>query len=173
MHTYLGIDPSLTSTGIVLLSSNTRPTEIALCPTTRKYRLSWFYSEVEKLLWGRRVTYAAIEGPSYGSVGRGSDLDQLRGALRLLLELRNIPYVIPAPKEVKKFGAGLGGATKPQMVRAANADGCASDLDDICDAWHLARLAEGVYLGRSPKPTRASAQVVHNLITRVAEHASL
>ena len=164
-YRYLGIDPSLTSPGIVLLRPNDRPIEIALKPPSRDRRLAWLHRAAGDIIikYGTPA-FAVLEGPSLGSVGRTSDLGMAYGIFRLLMEQMHIPHVIASPKEIKKFGAGRGGATKAAMVETAVADGCSSVQEDICDAWHMARLAQGIHEGRSPKLTRASDQVVYNLL---------
>ncbi len=165
--TYLGIDASIQSTGIVLLRMESKPVEILLKPPKKKSHLPWIYSQLVGLIKLYAPTLAALEGASYGSLGLVFDLGEVYGISKLALELNSVPYILPSPKEVKKFGSGSGSATKLAMIAAAQKEGCVSAQNDICDAWHLARLARSVHEGTSVKATRASEEVVSNMLSKV------
>jgi Holliday junction resolvasome RuvABC endonuclease subunit len=165
--TYLGVDPSISSTGIVLLRYPNEPVETVISVPKGKARLAYIFSNLVHLVRDKTITMAVMEGPSYNSVGRTSDLGEIYGLVKLVFQLHQIPYAVASPKELKKFGSGSGSASKDKMILAATADGCSSVQNDICDAWHAARLAQGIAEGHSPKKSRASDDVVFNMLRKV------
>ena len=138
---YVGIDPSLRSTGLSLLG----PKQIlAYCVRPKSMngaqRLVFHRNMLRALL--EECTYACIEGPSLGSTNRADDLGQLRGVLLVELADKNIPCLVIPPTTLKKFGAGSGAASKQLMIESAQElSGLENLNDDEADAFWLAYLA--------------------------------
>ena len=147
----LGIDPSLTSTGCVVLDASGQPKLLKAIVTKPGQfendldRLLYIKNAVVKICKTFNVMTACMEGLSYGSTG--SSLFQLGGLNYLLREAfhdMGIPYTIIQPKQLKKFAAGNGNANKLKMVDAVNTRwGQSLQLKhhDIADAFALAMNA--------------------------------
>jgi Holliday junction resolvasome RuvABC endonuclease subunit len=150
-RTYVGIDPSLTSTGVAgLIGEVCFPRILRTSKTLRgvprlieiRGMLHEFLSEM--FLFGK-VIQAAVEGPSLGSTNRADDLGQLRGIILTLLADRKIPTIVVPPTSVKKF-AGYGGARKDYMIAAAEERWPKTMFqEDTADAAWLAAVAKGMH----------------------------
>jgi len=172
---YLGIDPSLNSTGIALLvvSNNeiirntTRCQPDKTLSTFERTCLIRDYAHVyiketlkniDPLLTADDCKGACIEGASYNSVGKHDELGQLRGALKLWLHDDFVDAVQVAPTRLKKFATGYGGANKEDMVKAATTQGWILNAkdDDQADAAHLVTIA---YMLKTPSAVRTRKQL--------------
>ncbi len=113
---YLGLDLSLTSTGVCLLTSPYRVRTFTIKTGALRgvARLAAIKAELTRVLTepGSFYTLAAIEGYSFGSIHRLADLGELSGMVRVLLHEHNVPFVIVPPKSAKKFLTGKGDADK-------------------------------------------------------------
>lgn len=120
---YLGLDLSLTSTGVcVLADSKTADTFTLSSPKNMKGadRLVWVtdaLSEIVERYGGSPMfTLAAIEGYAYGvTAGRIFQLGELGGVIRVWLRTHDIQFVVPNIKHVKKFTGASANATKTEM----------------------------------------------------------
>lgn len=165
---FLGIDQSLRSTGVALIdASGALSYQGTINPVKLKgvERLAYIRRGLEEALnsvGAKQVTYAAIEGYSYGSVGTLFELGEVGAVVRLVLHDNRVPFVIAAPTQLKRFVSGDGQATKDRM-RAAVADtwGITIVQDDECDAFGLAQLARSYALDTGT--TRAQLEVVRKL----------
>jgi Holliday junction resolvasome RuvABC endonuclease subunit len=107
------------------------------------------------------VSFAALEGYSYDSVGRVFELGEVGGVLKVLLHERNIEYVVVPPALLKKFATGNASASKEDMVDAAKQRGCAAADDNQADAFFLAHVARAYIRGGAPR--RCELEVLHAL----------
>ncbi len=173
MHTsrsrfYLGIDPSLTSTGLVIIGQD---------------RLHIHRIQPRKLRGVERLAYieddviggvhalggswfAAIEGPSLHSTNRADDLGQLRGVLLMFLHRKKIPTLIVPPTTLKKYGTTRGNASKTKMIEAAERDANRKMQSDEADAYWLAHLCwayHGTTYERPTVLTRAQVEVLSGI----------
>lgn len=67
---------------------------------------------------------------------------------------------IVSPKQLKKYLAGSGDATKQQMKQAAVKLGCPSTQEDICDAYSAALLGKDLLSGANSPGTRKSMEII-------------
>ena len=174
---YIGIDPSLTSTGLVIIGQNHPHTQLIQPKELRGVsRLDYILSAVEEALLtcmgdGLCELYAAIEGPALHAVNRADDLGQVRGILLLHLYRSHVSTLTIAPTSLKKFATGNGQANKDKMISTA-----ATELDrelsnDEADAYWLARVAESYY-GEVFHLTRAQREVLHGIRKPKAKKSS-
>ena len=143
---FLGIDPSLTSTGIAVIING--DCNIGLHKPPKEYskgilRLAWHVDKLNEVIETFKPIFAAIEGPSYDSVGKHEELGQLRGVLMLTLHRAGLRYVVVPPSTLKKYGARNGAASKEKMIRAAAERWPGKTFtDDTADAAWAAHLAK-------------------------------
>lgn len=143
---YLGIDQSLNSTGVALYAPLVdKPVELTVIQPAGLRdgpRLALIRSQLARILEGRRITQAAMEAYSYGSVGKVFELGEVGGVIKCLLAELKVPLVTAAPTQLKKFVAKNSSADKAQMSAATKVKwGLTIVQDDMCDAYGLARLA--------------------------------
>jgi crossover junction endodeoxyribonuclease RuvC len=167
MSTYLGLDPSLTGTGICLIDDSGR---------TRTYRLETVRTDKlrgpGRLLTIRRAleeflierpALVAVESYAYGAVGRVFQLGELGGVLRVAIFEAGIPYVEVAPVQLKKYATGQPGAEKSAVIAAAeSALGATVADDNQADAFFLASIASSLSVD-DKSLTLAQRQVILRL----------
>jgi crossover junction endodeoxyribonuclease RuvC len=129
----LGIDPSLTSTGVAVIDGaalirartfriQTAPPKRAKGDKTpptlaeRRARLRDIRGAVLDWAFTGATALTVIEGPSYSSAGAGTwDRAWLWGSLVDALHARDIPVALAPPKTVKLWATGRGDAGKTAM----------------------------------------------------------
>ena len=165
---FLGIDQSLTSTGVALIGNAGAPLEL-LCIKPKALRgvqrLAYIRDGLRDLLKGKEITQAAREGYSYGSVGTGRvfELGEIGGVLDLMLHDLRIPSIAIPPTSLKLAITGSGAASKDKVRQSVfKRFGWDIDQDDKCDAYSLAQVAM-LYTTKKWR-TRTEADVVMKLI---------
>lgn len=163
----VGLDLSLTSTGVARLTLDTLTGEVAGTSTDavgwsldsdatveqRARRIRDLAGDITRSVAGvlAHVDLVVVEGPSFGSNRPGaSELHGLRWAVLARLAAHEVPIVVVAPKTLKLYGAGDGNAPKTTVVQAVRrhygdrfdiplrkADG----REDIADAIVLVAMA--------------------------------
>jgi crossover junction endodeoxyribonuclease RuvC len=176
----IGIDPSLTSTGIVVL----RDGKVELAETTKnrpdlgtiervKLIRERIASIIENLINEEKTEWQApdlivIEGFSYGSKGR-SVFDiaylgwRIREDLERLKEQDNIPWLEVPPSQLKKFATGQGNANKEIILQQVYKRwGVEFSDNNQADAYVLAQIGRA-YLGDTEGLTAFQQEVIANL----------
>ncbi len=166
MSIYVGIDQSLTKTGVCILSPRGEKLKLIRTPRAMRgvARLVNIRDNVRSVIepYQNNVTLAAVEGPSLGSINHADDLGQVRGVVQVVLMDLGVEPILVAPSSLKLFVAAKGDATKEQMIAAtARTWDVVIPQDDVCDAHGLARFAEEYHEGRST--LRHQIKAVHNL----------
>lgn len=117
--TVLGLDLSLTSTGIALITADQPPTTRRLTPPAKlrdHHRLNWLLDNIANT--AGRTNLVVVEGPSYASTGRGQ---HERAGLWWLtthhLWAAGIPTAIAPPAALKRYATGRGNAGKDDVLR--------------------------------------------------------
>lgn len=134
----IGLDASLTSTGVALPSGAT----VIWSPKERGVeRLAEFRSLLEDVMFD--IDLVVIE--DYAFSGRGAhshELGELGGVIRLVLHDNGRPWVAVLPNVLKKFATGSGVASKNEMLAAAiRRLGYDGHSDDEADALWLRAAA--------------------------------
>ena len=163
---YIGIDQSLTSTGIAVVRGTEAYCDLIQPPDKLRgvARLAHIRDQVKAFLTVHGpCAHACIEGPSHGSTSRKDDLGQLRGVLLLSLYDWNIHTTIIAPTVLKKFGARRGDVSKDRMLLTAEKEFglILGKQDDLADALWLAKLAQALH--EDIKLTRPQLEVVYGI----------
>ena len=185
----VGIDPSLTSTGIVVLRNN----EIGKALTTKNEpklgtieRVRRIYKQINNVIENLSTCYVnayigdkrmirweppsliVIEGFSYGSKGRGVfDIAYLGWRIREELERYrtedDIPWLEVSPSQVKQFATGKGNANKEVVLQQVYKRwGVELTDNNQADAYVLAQIGRA-YLGEADDLTDFQMKVVRTL----------
>lgn len=140
----LAIDPSLTSTGVVLGSR--KPTIDLWKPGERRgpERLKWFFNRTTKIISHWEPAVVAIEGYAYRAKdSHAHSLGELGGVIRLACARTSTPLLVVPPGNIKKFATGKGNANKQlvltEAVRRLDYEGHSDDEADALWLWHLAQ----------------------------------
>lgn len=153
----IGLDLSLTNTGVVILDEDGKP-RINITITTKKLRgverLYFIKQEIKKILRYYKPGLAVIEGYAMG-VGKGRfggvygrtfSIGELGGVVKLLLYILGINYLIVAPKTLKKFAALNGNADKEKMKKVIEREWKVKfNTEHEYDAFGLAMLGYSAY----------------------------
>jgi len=171
MSLIVGIDPSLTSTGIVVL----RGGEVELAETIKTksnysliHRVSVIYRAITNIVEGLTTDLIVIEGFSYGSKGRAVfDIAYLGWRIREELErLRvqnGIPWLDVPPAQLKKFATGKGTANKEVIMQQVYKRwGVEASDNNVADAFVLAQIGQAC-LGHTERLTAFQIGVIEAL----------
>lgn len=159
---FIGIDPSYSATGIVVLDNTpeTKPLEaftIKAGSSSDKFgkRLQYVLDKLESLLVKYPVgsTYVVMEGAAFASEFGAFKLGKLSGVIEYFLHSQGVDYSLVAPTFLKKVACGNGNASKPQVKEGIlKRWQFASLSSDINDAYTLAQIAKGAL--PLPKPAK-------------------
>ena len=160
---FCGIDPALVNIGFCGLEDSILEPELIHCPLFGAARLAFIYSEINTRVLRRKPALVAIEGYSLDSISRQHAFGEGGGVIKLALCLAGIPFIIVAPKQLKRFVTGSGDARKKRMIRAVNKKyGLEIENDNLADAIGLAKVAE-LYAGATVSQIRAELEIVAKL----------
>jgi Holliday junction resolvasome RuvABC endonuclease subunit len=152
-YTVVGIDQSLTATGLALIHSDKnimapeapRHYTAALKPTKERgiERLMYIEKAVERWI-PSGTDLAVMEGYAMGiRNGQVFSLGECGAIIKRTVSLRGIPLISVAPGTLKKYVSGNGAAKKNLMLLAAYKKfGVTFDDDNECDAYCMARLGQ-------------------------------
>jgi crossover junction endodeoxyribonuclease RuvC len=173
MSVVIGIDPSLTATGIVVLRNG----EVELAEATKNRpelgtieRVKLIREQINKNINHPSIDtdLIVIEGFSYGSKGRSVfDIAYLGWRIREDLErLRtedNIPWLEVPPSQLKKFATGQGNANKEIILQQVYKRwGVEFSDNNQADAYVLAQIGRA-YLGGMDDLAAFQLEVIANL----------
>jgi crossover junction endodeoxyribonuclease RuvC len=168
----IGIDPSLTNTGLVIIEDNKfKAINIKTKPTNT------VIEELKRLLTIRDgfkldgVDIAVMEGVAFG-IRKTSALSQL-SALNYLIRERlyreKVPFIIVPPTVLKKFITSRGNAKKEEMLLETYKRYEVSFNDNnTCDAYGLAKIGEAV-IDKSIKILAFQKDIINNLREQYGE----
>ena len=150
MNYYVGIDPSLTATGVVVIDKAGDIVDQSLITTKPKddmlVRYHIIIDNIFNAMQGSKYP-VYIEGPSLHSKGRAvAQMFGLYWVIRWELNKANIPCEAVPPTQLKKFVTTKGNAKKEQMLlHTFKRWGIEFADNNLCDAYCLARwgLANG------------------------------
>lgn len=143
---YIGIDLSLSGTGIVVLDKDSNIFLEQLSQTNSKDSIEDRFLKIEKdilmIIDNYCPRYINIEGLSFSSNGQSTlDLAGLHFVIRTTLRKNNIPFNVTSPGSLKKFITGKGNAKKNLMLKEVYKKwGVDLSDDNICDAFCLAKM---------------------------------
>jgi len=144
---FVGIDPSITATGLIVIDQDKCILKQDLIKTTSKSsmeeRLIYIKKELSFIPNIIRLETVYIEGPSYGSKGNAVlQMGALHFLIRIFLFENGINYQIVPPKTLKVFHCGNGNAKKDEVLDLVEQTlGVKFNDHNIADAYGLARMA--------------------------------
>lgn len=151
---FLGIDPSYSSTGVVLLSSDAIESEPLIATTIKAgapgqtfiQRMTILLNTLKSLLkkYTPETILTVMEGAAFASEFGAFKLGKLAGVLEYWLASHNFQYYLVAPPYVKKVASDSGNATKVQVINGVRKRwNYFNKSNDINDAYTMARIAQG------------------------------
>lgn len=154
----VGVDASLTSTGICVLNNTKTETRVVASKLIGVKRLIEIRNEIMKLCTGSDLV--VIESYSYGSTQKSHQIGELGGILRVMFHELGQKYIEVAPTAVKKFATGKGNANKEKVaVGVYKHWGQEFETNDEADAAVLAYIGRA-YLGEGEGLTAYQAEVI-------------
>lgn len=159
MYYYIGIDPSISNTGLAVLNYMANPVMLAepgtwVLKKDKKHKILRYSAIADKLVEAiltlPYITDCIVgyEDYSFDSVNKAFSIGEMGGVLKTkLMEVVGIKvslYLLP-PKTLKLFATGYGAATKEQIYNQFKLE-ITKDYeyvtnDDIIDAYYLAVMA--------------------------------
>lgn len=150
----MGLDLSLTGTGIVVLKGNEVLAKMCIeVKMPGLLRMLHIADAVEMQCDMYSPVLIVIEGPSYASIGAAKhQIGELSGIVKSRMFERAkleggykavYPIQLVAPNTLKKFATGKGNAKKNMMLKAVFQKwGFDADDDNVADAYALARYGQ-------------------------------
>lgn len=158
VNLYLGLDLSLTSTGIAI-TGDTPPWRIRP-KSTGVRRLIEIRDAIVLNVEAYRPALVAVEGYAYGRPNGMAALGELGGVVRVALHESGARWCEVTPATVKKFATGKGNATKEAVLAAAirrlGYTGTSTDEADALWLAHIAAEADGNPAVDMPAVNRAA-----------------
>src|SRR5690625_3467806 len=147
MTNYVGVDPSTTGTGLVILDKKGNVMIEKEITTKEKEDPQRFIDIADQVI--NHIDFddkVLIEGFSYGSRGRGVSTQYGVGwIIRALLVEEHINYIEVSPGGLKKFATGKGNTSKDNMIlpifKRWNFE---DDSDNVRDAYELAQMGRAL-----------------------------
>ncbi len=160
----MGIDPSLTSTGYVVLN-NSKLVVSGTIPVkeTGIKRLFYIKHELHGLLIDHAPALVVIEGYAFARVNQAHQIGELGGMIRMLLAEGFYRWMEVAPTQAKKFATGKGNAPKDLiLMNVLKRWGMEFGSSDEADAFVLAKIGQAV-LGDTRGLTQSQLDIIKSL----------
>ncbi len=177
MNKYMGLDLSLTSSGVAVLNTlhtskgEFETIERNLIKSNKRgvHRLQELSNKIVRELERHNPAGVAIEGYAMGKGGSGSnsgrvfDIGEWGGIVRLTLLNRNIPTILVPPKTLKMFVALNGNADKELMTQSLkDRFSILERQNDKADAVGLSIMAQAFFEGLDYTLHKKEQQAVDN-----------
>jgi crossover junction endodeoxyribonuclease RuvC len=113
----LGIDASLTGTGIAYIINNMLIQKNRLnTKSTGVKRLIEIEDKLKASIDSFAPNLVLIEGYAYAAQNQAHQIGELGGVIRRMLHKSMVPWIEVAPSQVKKFATGKGNAKKELII---------------------------------------------------------
>lgn len=141
----IGIDASLTGTGVAVLDGSLR-TERIESKLTGPARLIEIRDRVRNIIAGADLV--VIEGYAFAMANQAHQMGELGGVLRVMFYELGLQVLEVNPSQVKKFATGKGSAKKEEMAVAIfKRFGREFRTNDEADAFVLALIGQAYHPG--------------------------
>lgn len=166
---FIGIDPSYSSTGLVVLDNEPQNIDPLVAKTIKAGNpRDSFINRIESLLsqlseslskYKNYESLTVMEGAAFASEFGAFKLGKLSGVLEYWLATHGYPYYLVAPMYAKKVASGKGNATKVQVINGVRSRwGYINKSNDINDAYTMARIAQGA-VPEEPKKKKGKKKI--------------
>lgn len=168
MGMVMGIDPSFTGTGLIILDDKAgNILHSRLIRTNTKHTIPRRVRQILDAVHAYHIEdirMVCIEGFSFGSSGRAIiGMGYLGYRIREMLEELKLPFIEPAPSQVKKYATGKGNCGKDLILQQVYKRwGVEFSNNNLADAYVLAQIGRG-YLGEDDKLIKAQCEVIDAL----------
>lgn len=171
--TVVGIDMSLTKTGIVILDDTENVvSQIVKSPAaprdvkSRMHRFRQIVRDISAVVIDANPVVICIEAYAFSRNMSGhSDLVEAGGLLRSHLVFHGYTLYEVPPTTLKKWGAGSGKGDKTPMIAAmVKRYGVMFETNDEYDAYGLARMAKQI-AGIEPPATAAQREAIDVIVS--------
>jgi Holliday junction resolvasome RuvABC endonuclease subunit len=147
---YLGIDPSLTGSGLVLINEDYSILDMIKFSTPAMGVERLFHLQnklLEVLNKYTTIRQICVEGPALRETGKIFDLGQWAGIIYLELYKRSLDFTVVAPMQLKKYVSAIGKNQGKQVVMLDVFKNFGEEIrdNDLADAYVLARIAHDFY----------------------------
>lgn len=118
--TVMGIDASLTATGVAVVRMGKLHAEVLSPPKDQNRgmdRLAWFRAQVTRVVRHYLPDLVFIEGYGFGAKSHAHSLGELGGVVKLALHDCGVPVGIVPPTVLKLFATGKGNAEKDTVSK--------------------------------------------------------
>lgn len=127
----VGIDPSVTSTGLAFADGSTTVVKDRKVDGDKRLVAIYFSTSMAVMT----ADFCVLEDLPRNAMGAGAT-GQAQGAVRIALQNAAVPYIALSPATVKKASVGKGNADKKQMVAAIPSELGITSHDEA-DAWWM------------------------------------
>ena len=165
MSTVIGLDMSLTGTGVVALRDGKLLENMRIEPKAKGGvpRLLEIEKEITAHLACVKPQLVIIEGYAFARPNQAHQIGELGGVIRRMLVIGGWRYIEVAPKMAKKFCTGKGTAPKEIILQQVYKRwGAEFQTSDEADAYVLAKIGEAL-LAKERTLTAFQAEVIHEL----------
>ncbi len=146
MATVIGIDASLTGTGVAVIKDGEFITSYRIVPKKKGVER---LIEVERCLLGilfnHKADLVCLEDYAYSKAGHAHQMGELGGVLRVMFHGTKLPWIVIGTGQLKKFVTGKGNGKKDLiLMNVFKKWGLQFGNSDEADAFGLAKI--GSYL---------------------------
>lgn len=136
----VGIDPSLTSTGVAVLPDRTY---VIRSKQHGVARLTEIRDAIKKEI--ADADLVILENYAYCRANQAHQIGELGGVLRVLLTESGVRWITVAPAQLKKFATGKGNTKKEHMLQQVYKRwGVECETSDEADAFTLAKIGQAL-----------------------------
>lgn len=152
----LGIDQSLTGTGISVISDGKLEYSTVIKSKFKGVkRLIDIKTQLVDIYKANNPNYVAMEGYGFMTKGRGFELGELGGVIKVTFSELGNPPIVVHPSHLKKFVTGKGNCDKSLvLMNIYKKYGIEFDNDNIADSYGIARLMLEIALMKQGDRTR-------------------
>lgn len=157
---FVGVDPSYTGTGVIVLSQKGdivfRELLKSNAATMKEERIMWIAMSIIDIACRYHDPIVFMEAPAFYAQGNALvDMGALNFYIRIRMLQMKLPYAIIAPTALKKFvcgpSKGTGSKKELMLMKTFKRWGVEFADNNLCDAYGLARMAFDHYTS-PPKP---------------------
>lgn len=146
MFKTIGIDASLTGTGVVVLDGDDISWSQRIDTKLKGMeRLIFIEERLKHIIKQFSPTLVLIEGYAFSAKGLSYQIGELGGVIRMMLHKHEVRWIEIPPAQVKKFATGKGNAQKDfVMLNVYKKWGAEFSSNDEADAFVLAKIGQAL-----------------------------